>query len=846
MATSRQKAKMPSYNSYQSQNIVSANNSFRREIERPTTMTLNKSKYKQTTYNENFPWLNENSYRKLEAMVDEKWLTGVNKENAMNYLYRQNVKYLVNDQILDDRAKEINEQAYQAAELNNPQAYAQLRMTEFSQALKKKYNLDAKANDLDVFNTFVENLWEDGVNLAGQYLAGENMKLWQDAWLTEYWDIDINQWGIKWRIADEWSNTEEWSILPNAWELLNPIWYLTETLDTLWQKWADYITIWKREREDLINKISELSDEDLQQYRKWYENSNYDGSFEDYIIDTNKTRWQDMVGADEELKWISEPNVFKFFGNMPASTLRLVTSTLKWVTNPVDVWVALWKLLWSSEWRDTLKNRYLTAEWWANAMNYDSVGTAEELLSVANSFWNLVKWTWRLTNIKWLENAGSFISENVGSPLDVAVEKWLYWGDITYWTNKNNMKTTNVKWLYWVMDDLAWDNAILKGVNRYAQDTSSLSKLIDNTKSDINAIENSSFGQAIKNAKDEFINKVVGIDENDREFIRNNKELTNDILNWKKNVETILNDVKDKVSEKRVSNSDLWKEYDVLRKDKSKVVDTKNITRDMKKSLDKNWITIDKDWNLKFKNINKFNDKQKAALIDAWEELKFIEKKKNINAWNVLDMRQKFDDKLNWDGKAMDLNWNLSAVDKATEWLIREMRWVIDNRAKKSVAWLEKLDTKYGNAMEEMAQIRKDWLNPDGTFKDSARSKLRNLTKAWNEEKLARLEKLMPWISNDLKALDVWLTIERAAKQGVWQYSKWVLAWSLPAWIANPIAWLAGLWLWILSTPKNYVKLIEVYPDIANKLEAWTNLSAFDVNRLQQLAVRLEDTGNSF
>jgi hypothetical protein len=47
--------------------------------------------------------------------------------------------------------------------------------------------------------------------------------------------------------------------------------------------------------------------------------------------------WQDLVGADEELKGIAEPNVFKFFGNMPASTLRLVTASLKNVTNPLDV-----------------------------------------------------------------------------------------------------------------------------------------------------------------------------------------------------------------------------------------------------------------------------------------------------------------------------------------------------------------------------------------------------------------------------------------------------------------------------------------------------------------------------
>jgi hypothetical protein len=102
----------------------------------------------------------------MVSAVNKMGIPEEEKEAATNQWYRDNVKYLLNDQTLDERAKEINEQAYQAAEAKSPEANAQLRMTEFSQALKKKYNLDATANDLDVFNTFVENLGEDGVNLA--------------------------------------------------------------------------------------------------------------------------------------------------------------------------------------------------------------------------------------------------------------------------------------------------------------------------------------------------------------------------------------------------------------------------------------------------------------------------------------------------------------------------------------------------------------------------------------------------------------------------------------------------------------------------------------------------------
>lgn len=129
-------------------------------------MALLRVKKESNTYNSNYPGLNKASYDKMVSAVNKLNIPEEDKEAAMNQWYRNNVKYLLNDQTLDERATEINKQAYQAAEAKSPEANAQLRMTEFSQALKKKYNLDATANDLDVFNTYVENLGEDGVNLA--------------------------------------------------------------------------------------------------------------------------------------------------------------------------------------------------------------------------------------------------------------------------------------------------------------------------------------------------------------------------------------------------------------------------------------------------------------------------------------------------------------------------------------------------------------------------------------------------------------------------------------------------------------------------------------------------------
>ena len=92
------------------------------------------------------------------------------------------------------------------------------------------------------------------------------------------------------------------------------------------------------------------------------------------------------------------------------------------------------------------------------------------------------------------------------------------------------------------------------------------------------------------------------------------------------------------------------------------------------------------------------------------------------------------DNKINWEWKPD----KLSTADKDTEGLIRDMRKSIDKVAKRDIPWLADLDAKYQPLIDEVRQMNKDWFDSNGNLKDNARSKLRNLTKAWNEAKLER------------------------------------------------------------------------------------------------------------
>lgn len=164
------------------------NQSKNRKITQPTQFTTPSTPVTSSvkTYNPDYPWFSEEDYRKLESDVERMGITGANKKAAMNQLYRDRIKYVRNNQLLDERAKLINEQAYHAAELDDEQADAQLRMTEFSQALKKKYNLDATANDLELFKDYVAWLWEGWADAAWQYLSWQNKKLRYDAGLKTF------------------------------------------------------------------------------------------------------------------------------------------------------------------------------------------------------------------------------------------------------------------------------------------------------------------------------------------------------------------------------------------------------------------------------------------------------------------------------------------------------------------------------------------------------------------------------------------------------------------------------------------------------------------------------------
>ena len=693
------------------------------------------------------------------------------------------------------------------------------------------------------------------------YLDNGDETILYEAWLK------TNQWGTKDVINQLSKNDKSWDEkntvekIEDVTNKTNVIWLWTEKIDEAAGKFADkwldrgnQAVEWAAD--NLKSKIENMSKEEVAKYRKEYNklvknksiqtayvewdtvlerlwngikgNVTYrddDEAFMKWLVSKKANFGETLAWADTLLKWETDPNVLQMFGNIPSSALKTFTATVRGMTNPYDTMKWLYKLAATEEWREAVKSRYGSWENFAKAMNEDPVWVADDALAVAEIVgWVAKAWVKAAWKVSWSQS----LLNTAGK-----IETWMPW------SANDALAQKTVGGIYNLWDNIAskTDSKLVGGVNKVLQAESNLGKMTETAKDAYNAVKNSNF-------VDELVNKVVWMDKGDITFIKNNKDLVNDYISWKKNVDTVLDDVKNKIEERWMENYELGKEYDAIR-EKWQTISTEALASDMVDRLRKNKITINADWDLEFDKLSRYNTAHKKALQEAWQIIKDAQAAETVDAATILDLRQKFDDIVNRTDKPTELR-NMSSVDKATESLIKEMRWTIDARAKAWIDGLAELDSKYGPALEEMRAIKKDWFDSNGKIRDNARSKIRNLTKAWNEERLARLEKLYPWITQDLKALDAALTVEKLTKNSVWQYYKW---WGIALWLkalfsGNIPEALGFTAVGILATPKNFVKLIQLEPEIASKLMNWSELSSWDLNRLQALASRLQDWEN--
>ena len=217
---------------------------------------------------------------------------------------------MVNDQILDERDGVINEQTYQAWRIKSKDADIDLRTTELSQTLKRKYNLDATYNDSKLVDEFIDGLTPEWKALAWKYLAWESDEFLYVSWLAER-PQEIEKEEEKEKLEETW-----WQ---KAWDFA--VW----VAQSPWKRGYNLVWQWM----DRVGKeIADKLDWTVAQ---------------DVILDLAKmTFWEDEVKRfqEEQAKNLAE---WTAFNGREATDIR---TPILWEERANSWWTKGWEVVW--------------------------------------------------------------------------------------------------------------------------------------------------------------------------------------------------------------------------------------------------------------------------------------------------------------------------------------------------------------------------------------------------------------------------------------------------------------------------------------------------------------------
>lgn len=139
----------------------------------------------------------------------------------------------------------------------------------------------------------------------------------------------------------------------------------------------------------------------------------------------------------------------------------------------------------------------------------------------------------------------------------------------------------------------------------------------------------------------------------------------------------------------------------------------------------------------------------------------------------------------------------------AIEKIASDLRTSANDKIRPQFGGLKELDDQYSPEIKFLRQVKKDFVNPDGTLKDNAPSKIAN--SANKAELTKRLENIMPGITKRLEILKAVEDIERSSGIKVGTYGS-----TVPAVAGFLTGGPVGLIIaHILTSPENAVKILK-------------------------------------
>lgn len=173
----------------------------------------------------------------------------------------------------------------------------------------------------------------------------------------------------------------------------------------------------------------------------------------------------------------------------------------------------------------------------------------------------------------------------------------------------------------------------------------------------------------------------------------------------------------------------------------------------------------------------------------------------NLSGNGFLNARKALSNIAKYDALKTDISQKIS----------RDLRSAFDNLGKETLPGLKELDTQYAPEVRLLNKVKKDILNPDGSLKDTAISKIANLTGKGKEKVLARLEQIIPGIRTDVNILKSIEDIEYTGGQKVGAYLRGATG-GFVASGGNPVAAVVTA---IATSPGVAIPLIRGYAKVS-------------------------------
>lgn len=303
------------------------------------------------------------------------------------------------------------------------------------------------------------------------------------------------------------------------------------------------------------------------------------------------------------------------------------------------------------------------------------------------------------------------------------------------------------------------------------------------------------------------------------ESILKNPELQWKIRSWELSAARTLEEARTSIDALREWFRETGKMYDTIRKSDVKV-STNEAKQVLLSQLESERLAT--GWKL---NLVDLPVKDRWAITQA---LKYIDEYKwEMTPQSALSIRQKLDDLINYKSD-VGSNWQR---------IVTGLRAKYDEFLSQKLPWLKEIDAKYAPERQFWESIRKDIYKADGTLKDNALSVISNITNKGNEAKLARMESILPWIWEKVKALRAFEDIQASSGIKVWTYARNLST----VWLAtvNPIL---AVWAWVATHPVVVSRVLESIGLASQKIKSilskWKNITKEDATIIQQAVAK--------